>query len=83
MTPLVRMAHQTGPPYQFKLLGSVYAYSGQTWFYRAMIAVFAVWVAGLILVGLNEFVGWLVVFASVFLGSYVMETGHSRGKTLS
>ena len=83
MSPLARMAQQTAPPYQFKLLGSAYAFSSQTWFYRAMVAVFAIWIAGLNLVASNELVGWLVMWASTFLGLYVMETGYRRGKKLS
>jgi len=81
--PFERMEHEAGPPYQFKLWGSVYVYSSQTWYYRAMAAATAVWILGVILVVLNEYLGGIIAFAGAALQLYVLESGYRRGKALS
>jgi len=82
--PFERMEHEAGPPYQFKLWGSVYVYSSQTWYYRAMTAAVAVWIlGGVILVVLSEYLGAIVAFAGFVLQTYVLESGYRRGKALS
>ena len=81
--PFERMEHEAGPPYQFKLWGSVYVYSSQTWYYRAMTAAVAVWILGVILVVLNEYLGGIIAFAGAALQLYVLESGYRRGKALS
>jgi len=80
---LERMEQDASPPYQFKMLGSVYIYPSQTGFYRQMAAAFAVGVAGLILIGLNVDLGWFYVLAGNVVGLYVLETGYRRGRALS
>lgn len=77
------MEHEAGPPYQFKLWGSVYVYSSQTWYYRAMTAAVAVWILGVILVVLNEYLGGIIALAGFVLLFYVLESGYRRGKALS
>jgi hypothetical protein len=81
--PFERMEQEAGPSYQFKLLGSVYVYSSQTWYYRAMTAAVAVWILGVILVVLNEYLGGIIAFAGFVLLFYVLESGYRRGKALS
>jgi hypothetical protein len=81
--PFERMEHEAGPPYQFKLWGSVYVYSSQTWYYRAMTAAVAVWILGVILVVLNEYLGGIIALAGFVLLFYVLESGYRRGKALS
>jgi hypothetical protein len=81
--PFERMEHEAGPPYQFKLWGSVYVYSSQTWYYRAVTAAVAVWILGVILVVLNEYLGGIIALAGFVLLFYVLESGYRRGKALS
>jgi len=78
--PLERMEQEAGPPYQFKLWGSVYIYPSQSSYYRVMIAAIAVWILGLILIGLNVYLGGIVVVAGTVLVFYVLESGYRRGK---
>ena len=81
--PFERMAQEAGPPYQFKLWGSVYVYSSQTWYYRAMTAAVAVEILGIILATWNEYLGGIIAFSGFVLLSYVLESGYRRGKAVS
>jgi hypothetical protein len=46
-------------------------------------AAAAVWILGLVLVSVNEYLGGIIVFAGFVLTSYVLESGYVRGKALS
>jgi len=74
------MAEESGLHYEFKLFGSAYRYSSQSWFYRWMTVSFAVWIAGLLLISLSIYAGGLVVLAGAGLGLYILEKGYRRGK---
>ena len=78
--PFERMAQETAPPYQFKLWGSTYVYSSQTWYYRAMTAAVAVELLGIILATWTGWLGGIIAFAGLVLFSYVLQSGYTRGK---
>jgi hypothetical protein len=76
------MEQEAGPPYQFKLWGSVYIYPSQSSFYRMIVAAIAFWILGVVLVVLNGYLG-IIAFAGFALMLYVLESGYRRGKELS